>query len=72
MKGVAGKPYGQHVVRPYYAIENKLGAQDPAVSIRRRVGDQILDAIQWHTMTFRLIAYTLRYQVSSYLLKMLK
>ena len=31
MKGVAEKPYRHHVVRPYYAIENKLGAGDSRV-----------------------------------------
>ena len=27
------KPYQNHVVRPFYAIENKLGADDQAVRI---------------------------------------
>ena len=30
-KGITGKPYNRHVMRPYYAIENSLGADDPEV-----------------------------------------
>ena len=31
-EGLAGKPFVDHVVKPYYAIENERGAEDPGVS----------------------------------------